>query len=295
MSRTVGFVGLGQMGLPMARNLLESGHRVAGWSRSRERVEALVAAGARAAVSPADAASDADAVFTMVTDDAALEAVTLGRDGLLAGLRPGAAHVSMSTVSPEVARRLAPMHETRRAALVSAPVFGRPDMAAARKLFVAVSGAPVAVAAARPLLELLGQSVHDFGEDPGAACLVKLAGNFLMGSAIEAMAEACALAEKSGVAPDRFMAMMLDTQFACPFYRALGPIVARRDYQPKGSPLSLGLKDMSLAWQVAVAARTPMPLLQLILQRQLTAIAKGRAELDVAAFALAAAEDAGLV
>ena len=199
MAETIAVVGLGGMGAGAARRLLEKSHRVTVWNRAADKAAPLVERSAEAARSPGEAAAAAGVVITFLADDAALEEVALAPGGIAARLGPGGVHLSMSTIAPETARRLVEAHRERGAAYVAAPVFGRPDAAAAGQLWIVTSGAADAKAKARPVLEALGQGVHDFGEDPIAAHVIKLAGNFLIAAATEAMAEAYTLGEKCGL------------------------------------------------------------------------------------------------
>jgi 3-hydroxyisobutyrate dehydrogenase-like beta-hydroxyacid dehydrogenase len=290
----VGFIGLGSMGAPMAANLLAAGFRLRVWNRTPGRAEPLVAQGAVLATDPAGAVEPGGIVVTMLADDRALEEVTLGAGGFLERLGADGVHISMSTVSPALARRLVERHRERGNLYVAAPVFGRPEMAAARKLVICVAGEEPAKARARPLLEVLGQDIFDFGQEAPAAHVVKLAGNFLIASAIEALGEAAALLRKSAVDPAAFMNLMSTTLFACPVYQNYGRIVTEGRYAPAGFRLALGLKDAELVGQAASGSVTPMPFADLVRQRFLAAVAKGRSDLDWAAVALGAAEDAGL-
>ena len=247
MAETIGFVGLGAMGGAMARRLLEAGHPLRVWNRSADKSEPLTRAGAEAAGSPAEAAGRGGIVITMLADDAALEAVTLGETGVLAGLGEGGLHVSMSTVAPASARRLAQVHAERGCAYLAAPVFGRPDVAAAGKLWVLASGAGTARERARPLLEAMGQKVFEFGEDPGAANVVKLAGNFMIVAAVEAMAEAFTFGEKNGIERAALAELFGSTLFACGVYQNYGRMVAAQKPAAGGFRLALALKDVNLA------------------------------------------------
>lgn len=294
MTDAIGFIGLGNMGAPMAGNLLKAGYPLRLYNRSIQKAEPLIAQGAQAVAHPADAAEPGGIVMTMLSNDQALEAVTQGEGGILERLGPDGIHVSMSTVSPATARRLAEQHARRGAAYVAAPVFGRPEAAAARKLWVCLAGPEQAKERVRPLLNALGQGLFDFGEEPGAANVVKLAGNFLLASALEALAEALTLAEKNGVDRAKIAAMLGQTLFACPAYQTYGSAIAQERYQPPGFTLSLGLKDIDLVLQTAAASTMPMPLASLLHDRFMAAVAKGRASFDWAAIALNVAEEAGL-
>jgi 3-hydroxyisobutyrate dehydrogenase-like beta-hydroxyacid dehydrogenase len=293
-NQTLAMIGLGNMGIPMARNLLSSGATLTAYNRSEAPAQALAEAGARIGRTPADAITAGGIAISMLSNDAALEAVTLGPQGILAGLGQGGLHISMSTVSPATSQRLAALHAETGAQFVAAPVFGRPEAAAARKLWICLSGMGTARARARPVLEMLGQGVYDFGDDPGAANVVKLSGNFMILAAIEAMSEALALGEKNGVDRHAMIDFFTQANFSCPVYKSYGPILASQTYDPAGFKLELGMKDIRLGREIVETSAVPMPLADLLHARLLSAIAKGRGQLDWAAIEHATAEDAGL-
>ena len=293
-TNAIAFIGLGSMGAPMAGNLLASGVPLTVFNRSKARAQPLTAAGAKLADTPAATVASGGVVVTMVANDAALEEVALGHDGFVDRLGKDGLHISMSTVSPETSRRLADEHARRGSLFLAAPVFGRPEAAAARKLWICQSGAAAAKERARPVLEALGQGIHDFGDDPGAANVVKLSGNFLILSAVEAMAEALALVEKNGVDRNALARFLGQTIFACPIYQNYSRILAERAYEPAGFKLELGMKDVRLVRDVAEHATLPMPLADLLHERLLTSLAKGRAQLDWTAIELLSAEDGGM-
>ncbi len=280
MAERPGFAGLGNMGLPMARNLLRAGYRLRVYNRTPARAEALVAEGAELVARPRDLAELGGVVFSMVADDAALEAITLGDDGLLAGLAPGGVHVSMSTVSPAMARRMAELHVVHQCFYVAAPVFGRPEAAVAQKLWICLAGDPAARERVRPLLQALGQGIFEFGDDPALANVVKLGGNFLIGSALEAMAEMLAMAEKYEVDRQAVMAMFGQTLFACPIYQNYGRMIASKEFTPVGFYMRLALKDLNLVLDAAEQVRSPMPLASLVHDRLLSGVARGHGEED---------------
>lgn len=291
---TVAVVGLGNMGTPIARNLLSSGIAVSVYNRSRAKAEPLAALGARVAGSPADAVAPGGVVISLLSNDAVLEDAVLGEGGFADRLGEGGLHISMSTVSPAISRRLAAEHAKRGSLFVAAPVFGRPDAAAARKLWICLSGSTPARERARPILELLGQRVQDFGDGPDAANIVKLSGNFMILSAIEAMAEAMALCEKNGVDRKAVYDFFTSANFACPAYQAYGRIIAERAYSPAGFVLELGMKDIRLARETAAESRVPMPVADFLFLRLQDAMAHGRGQLDWSAIELATAEGAGI-
>ena len=218
----IGFIGLGHMGSAMARNLLGAGHDVTVWNRSPDKAEPLVAAGARRAATPAEAAAGA-VVHTMLADDRAVEAVTFGPDGILAA-SAGAIHVGHSTIGLPLAQRLAEAHAEHGSVFVSAPVFGRPAAAEAAKLFVVAAGPADAVARCQPLFDAVGQKSFTVGDRPPAANLVKLCGNFLILSAVEALAEAMTLGEKGGVAKAKLLEVLTGSLFGSPIYQIYGEV-----------------------------------------------------------------------
>jgi 3-hydroxyisobutyrate dehydrogenase-like beta-hydroxyacid dehydrogenase len=289
----IGFIGLGQMGSAMAANLLKAGHVVTVYNRNQSKADGLVAAGAKRAVDAAGACKG-QLVFSMLADDAAVEAVTFGERGILAGLGPDGIHVSSSTISVEMAKRLAAAHGEAGQRYLSAPVFGRPEAAAAAKLFVVVAGAPAAVEICRPLLETLGQRVFPIAEQPEAANLVKLSGNFLIFSVIEAVGEAMALVSKAGIDRRAYLDILTSTLFNSPIYATYGALIADRTFEPARFAAPLGSKDLRLALAAANDLEVPMPVASLIHDRFLRLLAGGGDKMDVAALGGMALEDAGL-
>ena len=294
MNEVIGFVGLGSMGLPIASNLVEAGYTLQVYNRSPQKAQPLLDKGAKLCSNPGNVVESGEIVITMLANDQALEEVVLGENGILEKLDSGGIHLSMSTVSPATAQKLAEHHERRGAHYLAAPVFGRPDAAAARKLWICLSGNEAAKERVLPVLNVLGQGVFDFGEQVGAANVVKLAGNFLIISAIEAMAEAFTLAEKNGIERTKVAELFGQTLFACPIYQNYGRMIAQEQYQPAGFKLSLGLKDVTLALQTARDSQMPMPLGSLLHDRLMAAVAKGRGDIDWTGLALAISEEAGI-
>jgi 3-hydroxyisobutyrate dehydrogenase-like beta-hydroxyacid dehydrogenase len=291
---SVGFIGLGAMGLPMATNLIAAGFTVRIWNRTASKAEPLVARGATLAATPGEVVASGGIAVTMLADDAAVEAVTMGDGGLAARLAPDGIHISMSTIAPATARALADYHATRGSTYIAAPVFGRPDAAEQRQLVVCTSGPPAAKTRARPILDAIGRAVFEYGDDPGAANVAKLCGNFLIASALEAMGEALALAEKNALDRAQLASMLGKTLFACPVYQRYGAMIADKQHMPAGFALSLGLKDLNLVLAAADQARVPMPLAGLVKQRLLSGLAKKRDEMDWSALALGILDDSGI-
>lgn len=289
----VGVVGLGSMGAAMAARLLDQGWPVAVWNRSPAAEEPLLAKGAVRAATPAEAAVGG-IVLSMVSDDAALKSVTTGDAGILSGLGEDGVHLSMSTVSPALAADLAAAHQAAGVAYVAAPVFGQPPAAAAGQLWVALSGPAAAKDTARPVLEALGQAVHDFGEVPEAANVVKLGGNFMIAAAVEAMAETFTLLEKHGVSARQAHELYSTSIFAAPIYRNYGGFIVDRKFEPPRFRMKLGLKDIGLALAAGEKVGAPLPFAAVLRERFIGSIAHGRGDLDWTAIALDAAEAAGL-
>lgn len=291
---TTAFIGLGSMGLPMASNLLQAGHKLTVYNRTRSRAEQLAPHGATVADSPAAAARRAEVLITMVADDAALDAVMLGEGGALAALPRGAIHVSMSTISPALSRRLAERHRAAGQSYVAAPVFGRPEAAEAKKLWIVAAGPAGAIERCRALFDAMGQGTIPAGEEPARANVIKIAGNFLLAAAIEALGEAYALARKYGVAPSELLEIVNGRLFRSPIYENYGKLIAAERYEPAGFKLKYGLKDVRLALAAADEAAVPLPLASLMRDRYISAVARGWSESDWAALARVAAADAGL-
>jgi 3-hydroxyisobutyrate dehydrogenase-like beta-hydroxyacid dehydrogenase len=293
MKETVGFIGLGAMGLAVATNLLKAGIGLRVYNRTAEKARPLLELGARLARSPAEAAEPGGIVVTLVSDDRAVEEVTLGANGFLGRLGDGV-HLSLSTIGPHTARRLAAVHRERGGSYVASPVFGKPDVAARARLWVVTAGDAAARTRVRPLQEAISQQVFDFGDDPGAANVIKLAGNFLLGAAVEAMAEAFTLAQKHGVPRRQTYEFFSRTLFDCFVYRGYGELIASEHYQPVGAPPSLIRKDYGLILEAAAEGLVPMPLAALIHERLTATVAKGREDADWAGFAREVSESAGL-
>lgn len=290
----VGFIGLGNMGSGMARNLIKAGHTVTVYNRTRSRAEALRAGGAAVAESPAQAASGAEAVITMLADDRAVEDVVFGQGKLLEALPAGAVHISSSTISVALSRRLAAAHQERKQHYVASPVFGRPDAAAAAKLFIVVAGGSQQINRCRPLFDAMGQKTFVAGEEPAMANVVKLAGNFLITTMIEGLAEAFAFARKSKVDAALFLDILTGSLFPAPVYKNYGEMIAAEKFEPAGFRLRLGAKDNHLVLAAAEEAAVPMPMASLVHDQFVTAMAQGMADADWAAIARIVYKNAGL-
>lgn len=289
----IAVVGLGGMGKAMASRLLDTGHQVTVYNRTAERAKDLVARGARMADTPREAIEPGGIVITSLANDSAVKAVSLGDAGIIGALA-GGVHLSMSTISPSFAARLAERHRAAGASYLGSPVFGRPPAAASGKLWIALSGSAAAKERVRPILAVLGQGVTDFGEKPEAANVVKVAGNFMLASAIETMSEAFALVAKHGVEERLFYDLFSQSLFACTVFQGYGRYIVDRAFEPAGFRLELGAKDVGLALQAGTESKVPMPIASVLRDRFLKALAKGRGDADWSAIALSAFEDAAL-
>ncbi|OBH10179.1 NAD(P)-dependent oxidoreductase [Mycobacterium sp. E3247] len=289
----IGFIGLGKMGQGMAANLLKAGHRVIVYNRSPDKTATLVQQGAAAAPAVAEACHG-EVVFTMLADDHAVEDVVFGEAGVVASLAPGATHVSSSTISVALSERLAAAHAEAGQRYAAAPVFGRPDAAAAAKLFVVAAGEPQVLQALSPLFDAISQRTFVVSEQPHTANLVKLSGNFLIASVIESVSEAVALVAKAGVDRQQYVDILTSTLFAAPVYQTYGGLIARREFEPAGFAAELGLKDVRLALAAGEQLQVPLPVASLLRDRFLALVASGGGHLDWSALATLADRDAGL-
>ncbi|HWY23899.1 MAG TPA: NAD(P)-dependent oxidoreductase [Nevskia sp.] len=286
-----GFIGLGRMGSAMAANLLKAGHEVTVFNRSADKRRALLELGAHEAATIADACRG-DAVITMLADDLAVARVALAEDGIVGQLAPGAIHISMSTIGVALSKRLARAHTAAGQGFVAAPVFGRPEMAAAARLFIVAAGDWTALETCAPLFAAMGQKTL-LVRDAAAANLVKLSGNFLLAAAIEALGEAIALVGKAGIDRQAYVDLLCSTIFPAPAYQTYGSLIAEGRFEPAAFAARLGYKDMRLTLAAAETLRVPMPLGSLLHDRFLRLLAQGAEDLDWAAIGALAAQDAG--
>jgi 3-hydroxyisobutyrate dehydrogenase-like beta-hydroxyacid dehydrogenase len=288
----IGFIGLGRMGAEMAANLVRAGHDVTVFNRSPGKAGPLIEAGAHEAAGLA-AACAAEAVITMLANDDAASEIALGDEGLTAHLPKRAIHLSMSTISVALSKRLARAHVEAGQRYVAAPVFGRPDMAAAAKLFIVAAGDPEAIEVCQPLFNAMGQKTFPIGAEPSAANLVKLSGNFLLASAIEALGEAVALIGKAGIDRSAYIEFLTSSIFNVPAYKTYGSLIAQGKFEPPAFAAPLGYKDIRLALAAADSLGVPMPLASLLHDRFLRLIAHGGDRLDWSALGGFAVQDAG--
>jgi 3-hydroxyisobutyrate dehydrogenase-like beta-hydroxyacid dehydrogenase len=293
----IGFVGLGHMGTAMAANLAVAGRRVIAYVRRPDQISKLEACGLRPTTDIGDLL-DCELVISMLPDDDAVRQVVFGRrdddlDGLAAGLMPGAIHLSMSTISTAAASLLASEHARHGQGYVAAPVFGNPDAAKARQLFIVAAGGSADVERCRPILDTLGQRTFVVGANPQDANLVKLLGNMMSATALEMLGEVVAVIRKRGLDPQPFVDLMTSTMFGGRAHKIYGDKIARQNYAA-GFVLPLVLKDVRLALAEAEKAGAPMPSVSVVRDRLITGIARGYGELDWTALGLIAAEEAGL-
>jgi 3-hydroxyisobutyrate dehydrogenase-like beta-hydroxyacid dehydrogenase len=288
----VGFIGLGHMGAGMAGTLLKAGHHLTVYNRTPEKAQMLLGQGAKLATSIAEACQG-DVVVTMLANDEAVEAVVLGRDGVIAFLPRGGLHISSSTISVDLSRHLADAHARKGQKFVAAPVFGRPDVAAAGRLFIVAGGDGAAIETASPLLDAMGQRTFIISDTPAAANLVKLSGNFLGASVIESLGEALALIGKAGIDERQYLEFLTSTLFDAPIYKTYGALITDGRFAPAGFAAPLGQKDIRLVLAAAEDLRVPMPLASLLRDRFLNLLAHGGERLDWSAIGRLPAMDAG--
>jgi 3-hydroxyisobutyrate dehydrogenase-like beta-hydroxyacid dehydrogenase len=276
----IGFIGLGQMGRGMASRLIDSGHQLVVWNRTRNTTEAFAARGAVVAGSPADTLA-ADIVITMLADDASVESVWI-TSGLLQKLPATTVHLNMASVSLRMGQQLDNLHLQHGSAYVSAPVFGRPAFAERGELDIIAAGAPSAIARCEPLFQVLGRRWFNVAADAPKANAVKVARNFLLATIIESLGESFALVEKAGVDPQVFFDIITSTAMNAPAYKNYGQLMLENPANPTFT-LTLGLKDVELALQTAQDLNVPLPTATLLREQHLKAIACGYGERDWAA------------
>jgi 3-hydroxyisobutyrate dehydrogenase-like beta-hydroxyacid dehydrogenase len=275
----IGFLGLGKMGAPMALRLLAAGHELSVWNRTEGRTKPLIREGAIAAATPAEAELGADAVITMLFDDAAHEEVLFGANGLLDALSPGGLHISCSTISVALSERLAREHKKRGQMFVGAPVFGRSNIAEEGRLWIVAAGEDQAVAKARPLLELLSRGISVVGTEPRQAHALKLGGNFLISAMIHSLGESFVFAEGQGIPAGTFLEVVNSALFQSPFYAAYGKVMLHPPEHP-GATIALGAKDLHLLREAAAARHTRSSLADDLAEIFAEAKATGLAEED---------------
>lgn len=284
----IGFIGLGNLGTPIAENLLQKGHNLLVYNRTASKAQPLAEKGATIASTVKELAAASDIVFTIVSDDAALNHLTLNEDGIAANLKAGGIHVSMSTILPATSTHLAGIHQQHNNHYVAAPVLGRPEAAAARRLNYMVSGDGAAIGLIKPLLTDGGAAnIFEYGTEVGAANVAKLCSNFLIVSAMEAMAEAINMARRSGVSAEAWHSMVTQTLFTSPIYVNYGNALLKEAFEPGGFALRLGLKDVNLMLQQGRDVEAKMPTAELLKHQFEESVAKGLGDHDWTAVALA--------
>lgn len=286
------FLGLGAMGQAIAANLIKAGHQVTAWNRTPSAGDVLAAQGARIAATPADACADADVLFSMFADDPSLRAVLI-ESGLLATLRAPLVHVNLATISVVLADELAAQHTATGVAYLSAPVVGRPHVAAAAALQILAAGPTDALDRVQPLLNVIGKKTWRLGERASQANVMKLAVNFMLVSAIETMGEAAALVDAHGIAPSTLIDLVSSSVFPGPVYQGYGSNIAEKRFEPAGFKARLGLKDVRLILAAAESESVPLPIASLVRDSLLDALAHGDGEKDWSVLALGALRRAG--
>lgn len=289
----IAFIGLGNMGSGIASNLLEAGHQLTVYNRTKEKAKPFADRGATVAPSPAEACRRCEAVMTMLADDHAVESVVFGKEGIASALPEGATHISHSTISTAFARRLTAEHASKNQGYLSVPVFGRPEAAASRKLVVVPAGESDAVKRFRPLFEAIGRATFVVGSDPWQANAVKLCGNFMIASMMESFGETFAVLRKAGVDHHEFLGIMNEL-FASPVYKGYGTAIADAQFSPAGFALKLGLKDIRLALQTSDEVAAPMPFASVLRDQFISALSNGQGDLDWSSIGAIAARNAGL-
>jgi 3-hydroxyisobutyrate dehydrogenase-like beta-hydroxyacid dehydrogenase len=295
MENKIGFIGLGNMGLQMAKNLIDAGYHLQVYNRTASKADGLDLAYISKCKSPAEAAQNVKVVISMLSEDEIVTEDTAGENGLLKTLQKGGVHISMSTIAPDTSESLYKLHKDSGNNYIVATVFGRPEAAAAKKLWICTSGDKEAKEIARPILEHLGQGIIDFGESAGNANVVKVAGNFMIMASLEMMAEAFTMAEKSGLDRVKVADFFGSTIFNAPIYQSYGKLIANKQYEPVGFKAKLGYKDARLAFKLSQKSETPMPACALVHNRLQSAVAKGWGDRDwIEAFGHGVSDDAGV-
>ncbi|MFP6780517.1 MAG: NAD(P)-dependent oxidoreductase [Gammaproteobacteria bacterium] len=289
----IGFVGIGRMAVGMVRNLLAAGHSVTVYNRTRTKAEALEADGAVVADSIQGVCAN-ELVISMLADDKAIENIVFGDVDFIDAMPSDGVHVSMATISEAMGRRLSDTHAAKNRSYVSAPVFGRPDAAAAAKLFIVAAGTTESIARCNPAFDAMGQRTFIVGDEPVAANVVKITGNFMLASVIETLGEAFALSRKFDINPDNLLELLTSTLFSAPVYKGYGAMIAKENYEPAGFKLNLGLKDIGLALEAAESMSVNMPIANAVRGQFLVGIERGYQDLDWAALGRVCADDAGL-
>jgi 3-hydroxyisobutyrate dehydrogenase-like beta-hydroxyacid dehydrogenase len=290
----IGFIGLGRMGHAMASRLLSNGHEVLVYNRTAAKSADLAQAGATVAPSIAEVCKGRELVISMVADDAALEAITLGPDGVREVMAKDTVYASMGTHSAGVIQTIDTALKATGQAFVAAPVLGRPDVAAAGQLVIVCAGPADALKKCEPAFSVMGRKTMEAASAPAAAIAIKLANNFVLGCAVETMAEAFALVRKYGVQPQVFFDVMTEGLFAAPAYKIYGKLIVDSSYDKPGFTVKLGLKDIKLALAAAELVGVPLPSGSVVRDRLVGAIGHGDGDKDWAVLGREAARSCGL-
>ncbi|HVW79174.1 MAG TPA: NAD(P)-dependent oxidoreductase [Alloacidobacterium sp.] len=278
----IAFLSTGQMGSAIATLLIQQGHKLTVWNRTQSRLQPLIDIGAAVASTPADAVRSSDIIFSMPMDDAALESIAFGNDGLLDAMPEDAVHVSLSTISVELSQKLTVEHSTRKQAFVAAPVFGRPNVAADGKLWIVAAGKQDALDAVRPLLESFSRGITIVGDKPYKAHALKIGGNFLITAMIASLSEGFVYAESQSIDPALYLEAVNAALFRSPFYEAYGKVMLHPPEIP-GATIALGQKDTRLFREAASATNTRTPLADHFQQQLYEAAEAGLRDRDWAA------------
>lgn len=294
MATRVGFIGLGQMGFPMAQNILKKGFPVTVYNRTKEKASPILEQGAKWANSPLELASQCDILVTMIDNDNTLKEIVTGPTGIIHAQNKPSIHISMSTVSPELIASLEKVHQEHGITLLAAPVSGRPERAKQGTLWIFSAGQPAAKQAAAHVLEAMSCKIFDLGDRPEQAAIFKLCSNFMILSLIETISEATTLLEKNGVSAEKASEVWGNSLFDAPIFHIYGPIISKRSFANGGFALDLGLKDMRLLQTCADNAHVPMPFLTDLHAKLIASMNIGRAKFDWSAITLITREQAGL-
>lgn len=294
MKAKVGFIGLGNMGLPMAQNILKAGFNLSIYNRTKEKAASLLEKGAQWAGSPALLAAQVDILVSMVANDQVLHEISEGSSGILPGLKKPLLHISMSTVSPDLSASLEKKHKDKGAKFVAAPVSGRPERAREGSLWIFLSGGQEAKKMATPILETMSCKIFDLGEDPRQAALFKLCNNFMILGLIETFSEASAMLEKWGISTETAAKIWGSSLFNAPVFHSYTPMICKRNFEDGGFALDLGLKDMRLLGECADKAQVPMAFLSELHAKLITSMNLGREKCDWSVIALLMRELSGL-
>lgn len=294
MQLRVGFIGLGNMGLPMAQNILKAGFPLFVYNRTKEKASALLAQGGKWAASPVELAGLCDIIVSMVANDEALKEIVEGASGLIHSSTKPSIHISMSTVSPDLVASLEKKHQEKGIAFLAAPVSGRPERAKEGALWIFLAGDSKAKLTASIVLKAMSAKVFDLGENPSQAALFKLCNNFMILGLIETFSEAAAMLEKGGITTEKAAEVWGSSLFDAPVFHSYVPMLCKRNFKEGGFALNLGLKDLRLLQTCADRAQVPMPVLSDLLEKLLASMNLGREKFDWSAIALLTRELAGL-